>query len=76
MSRFIKFTNSLINTKYVRKISWENQMYRVYYHEGVFGLNILTIGFIDEFTKEIKICKTKDPIDYAIMKKWIDKQDN
>ena len=51
-------------------------MYRIYYQDGVFGVNILTLGFIDEFTKEVKICKTRDPLDYAIMEKWIDKQDN
>ena len=76
MSRFIRFTNTLINTRYIRKISLDNDMYKLYYHDGIFGMNILTIGIIDTCSKEITICKTKDPYDFKIMTAWIEKQDN
>lgn len=76
MSRFIKFTNTLINTKYIRKISLENELYILHYNSGIWGVNILTIGVLDTFCKEIEICKIKQPDDYKIMTKWIEKQDN
>lgn len=76
MSRFIRFSNTLINTRYIRKISLDNDMYKLYYHDGIFGMNIITIGIIDTCCKEITICKTKDPYDFEIMTAWIEKQDN
>ena len=76
MSRFIKFTSTLINTRYIRKISLDNEMYKLHYHDGFFGVYILTLGMIDTCSKEITICKTNDPDDYKIMTEWIEKQDN
>ena len=76
MSHFIRFTNTLINTRYIRKISLDNDMYKLYYHDGIFGMNILTIGLIDTCSKEITICKTEHPYDFEIMTAWIEKQDN
>jgi hypothetical protein len=51
-------------------------MYKLYYHDGISGINILTIGLIDTCSKEITICKTEDPYDFEIMTAWIEKQDN
>lgn len=76
MSRFIKLSRSLINTKYIRSISQHDEMYKIHYNEGQWGCFILAVGVIDTYNRTLTICKTKDPDDYDIMTSWIDKQQN
>ena len=76
MSRFIKLTRSLINTKYIREIVSHDEMYKLHYYDGILGFNIFMLGFVFTNEKEITICRNKHPKDYKIMTEWVEKQDN
>lgn len=77
MSRFIKLSSLVINTKYIKNIAhYSNENKYVidivnHKHFGMimFGLN----SYIDDY---VKICKKDNPEDYKIITKWIDSIDN
>ena len=73
MSRFIRLTYRIINTRYIKQISLDNEMYKIHYSDGIWGFNFFSFGLIDEYHREISICKTKHPLDYSIMEKWMEK---
>ena len=80
MSKFIKFTNMLLNTNDIHKIVINTNKYYIYivgkkidgFHWmiGGFGLgNISSSTDYDYF----EVCKTKHSIDYDILTDWINK---
>lgn len=76
MSKFIKFTNFLINTNDIHKIGIHTNKYVIYvvskkidgfnWSVGSFGM-----GNISSHTEEIEICETKHSTDYIILTDWI-----
>ncbi len=78
MSRFLKFTNLIVNSNYIRKILilpnkycihiTSKKLYGSSWTIGGFG-----IGNISSYSEEIEVCETTDPIDYKIVSDWIDK---
>lgn len=79
MSKFIKFTNLLLNPKYIQSIFVKPNEYRVRVMSNNFEGSYFSIfgsgnGTISSHHYEITICKTKQSIDYKILSDWIDKQ--
>ena len=78
MSKFIKFTNVILNSNDIRKIIISPNKYcicissRKLYGSG-WTIGGFGTGDISSYSEEIEVCKTKDPIDYKILSDWIDK---
>jgi hypothetical protein len=78
MSKFLKFTNFILNTNDIHKISIHPNKYYIHivgkkldgfnWGFGAFGL-----GNISSYTSEIEVCETKHSTDYKILSDWIDK---
>jgi len=66
MSRFIKLTDMILNIRHVTRILIKHDKYKIY-----MGERIDTYDYHDN----IEICAKNRPIDYMIVKKWIDKCD-
>ena len=82
MSKFIKLTNMILNTKYIYKISIKPNKYYIYFKfneiNGFLWLFGGTgVGNISSYNAnantEIEVCETNHPIDYKIITEWIDK---
>ena len=79
MSKFIKFTNFLLNTNDIHKIVIKPNKY--YFHIvskqmqgfnwGIYGFGV---GGISSSTYEIEVCETQHPNDYKTVSVWIDNQ--
>lgn len=76
MSRFIKFSNLLLNANDIHKIVITSNKYYVY----VCGKQIEGNGYlfcasgsthVSSYTEEMEVCKTKNKNDYKILSKWI-----
>jgi hypothetical protein len=75
MSKFIRFTNFVLNSNDIRKILIlpnkyciciaSKKLYGSSWTIGGFGT-----GSISSYSEEIEVCKTKDPIDYKIVSDW------
>jgi hypothetical protein len=79
MSNFIKFTNLVLNAKYIQSIIIKPNFYHIYVMSNKFeGSNGSIAGFgfgtISSHKFEITVCETKNSIDYKILSDWIDKQ--
>ena len=79
MSRFIKFTNLLLNTNDIHKIVIQPNKYHVYIENKTingfnWGIGGFGLGSISSYTSEIEVCETKHPTDYKMLSDWIDKQ--
>lgn len=75
MSKFIKFTNLLLNSKYIQTIIVKPNTYLIHVMSNKFeGLNCIGFGTISSYNSEITVCKTKNSVDYKILSDWIDKQ--
>ena len=79
MSKFIKFTNMLLNTNDIHKIVIQPNKYFIHTaSKKIDGWNWtsrsgLGIGHIASDTDEIEVCKIKSPINYDILTDWISK---
>ena len=72
MSKFIKFTNMLLNTNDIHKIVIQPNKYNIHIlKRKINGFN-WTI-FSSSYTNEMEVCKTKSPINYEILTDWISK---
>ena len=79
MSKFLKFTNFILNTNDIHKIAIQPNKYLIHvvtkkmdgFNWGIGGFGL---GNISSYTFEIEVCKTEYPIDYKILSEWIDKQ--
>jgi hypothetical protein len=75
MSNFIKFTNLVLNAKYIQSIIIKPNFYHIYIMSNKFeGSNCIGFGTISSHKFEIAVCETKNSIDYKILSDWIDKQ--
>ena len=77
MSKFIKLTNTIINTKYIRKIVLHNNPheYRISMtNNKIDGFFLMGSGLINNHENEIIISKNKIPEDYNKITEWIDKE--
>jgi len=79
MSKFIKFTNLILNVKYIQSITITPDKYHIHMVSSMFdGKSISVAGFgignISSHNAEIEICIVKNSIDYKIVSDWIDSQ--
>ena len=79
MSKFIKFSNLILNTKYIQSITIKPDKYQINMVSSMFdGKSISVAGFgigsISSQNAEIEVCKIKHSIDYKIVSDWIDSQ--
>lgn len=78
MSKFIKFTNFILNTNNIHRIIITPNKYNIHIITkelsgsgwNIFGFGI---GNISSYSSEIEVCETKHSIDYKILSDWIDK---
>ena len=80
MSKFIKFTNFLLNTNDIHKIVIQPNKYYIHIvGKKIDGFNwaigVVGLGNICSYTSEIEVCETKHSIDYKILSDWISKND-
>jgi len=78
MTKFIKLTNLIINTKYIQSIVIKPNKYYINVVSNKFdGSNwsnpIIGIGTISSYNSEIEVCETENSSDYKIVSDWIDK---
>ena len=79
MSKFIKFTNFLLNTNDIHKIAIQPNKYLIHivskkidgFNWGIGGFGL---GNIYSYTYEIEVCETNHSKDYKILSDWIDKK--
>jgi hypothetical protein len=78
MTKFIKLTNLIINTKYIQSIVIKPNKYYINVLSNKFdGSNwnspIYGMGIISSYNSEIEVCETENSRDYKIVSDWIDK---
>ena len=78
MSKFLKFTNLILNSNDIRKILISPNKYCIYIsskklYGSSWSIGGFGVGGISSYSEEIEVCETKDPIDYKILSDWIDK---
>jgi hypothetical protein len=78
MSKFLKFTNFLLNTNDIHKIVINPKKYYIYIVskkiDGFnWGIGCFGLGNISSYTYEIEVCETNHSTDYKILTDWIDK---
>ena len=80
MSKFIKFTNFLLNTSDIHKIVIKPNKY--YFHvyskkiEGFnWGIGGFGLGNMNSHTYEFEVCETDHSTDYKIVTDWISKNE-
>jgi hypothetical protein len=76
MSKFIRLSTFLLNTNDIQKIMITPNNYCIHvvgkqisgfsYNFGLFGT-----GYIQSYTSEIEVCKTKHSKDYKIVTEWM-----
>lgn len=73
MSRFIKLSNCVINTRHVAHIDILPKSYIIYYnrvkHDGFF---IFSVGWINNNISQLSISAEKELSDYRAVSKWIE----
>jgi hypothetical protein len=80
MSKFIKFTNFLLNTNDIHKIVIQPNKYYIHIVSKKingfnWGIGYFSLGNISSYTSEIEVCETKNSIDYKILSDWISKNE-
>jgi hypothetical protein len=78
MSKFLKFTNFLLNTNDIHQIVIKPKKYYIYIVskkiDGFnWGVGVFSLGNISSYTSEIEVCETNHSTDYKILTDWIDK---
>jgi hypothetical protein len=78
MSKFIKFTNFLLNTNDIHQIVIKPNKYCFHIvskkMNGFYsGVGVFGFGNISSYTYEIEVCKTNHSTDYKIATDWINK---
>ena len=76
MSRFIKLTHAVLNTKDIHKIIIHPTQYFIHMNNGMFTGNIWLvagsgIGNINNTPHYISVCKKEHPVDYDVIHRWI-----
>lgn len=76
MSRFIKLTKRIINTHCIEQIVIRDNSYEIYFKNHYFsGFTLFGSGANGTTDNYHYIYKDTDPLDYDIIKNWIDKTD-
>jgi len=78
MSKFIKFTNFILNTNDIHKIVIKPNKYVIHLIskqiDGFnWGIGVFSLGNISSYTSEFEVCETKHSTDYKIVSDWISK---
>ena len=78
MTRFLKLTNMVLNTKYINAILIHPNKYYIHMTSNKFFGHIglcygCGYGFVSSGNEQIEVCETKHPNDYKIVSEWIDK---
>ena len=74
MSRFIKLTKFIINTRHIVHIQKEHEIYHVYLHNNhTEGFSFFGSGSVSTNDNIITVCKNNHSKDYDIMTSWVDK---
>lgn len=76
MSKFIKFTNYILNINSIHAIVIEPKKYIIrIISKKIDGVSWNAFGFgvgnISSYSSEIEVCETKHSIDYKILSDWI-----
>lgn len=72
MTRFLKLTNIIINTNKIVGITILPTKYTITIaSQNFYGWIIFGGGFVESNEIIVKLCEDKDPIDYQIVKEWI-----
>jgi hypothetical protein len=72
MTKFIKLTSMILNTRHINRIIVEPNRYYIYINNiNIDGLMLLGSGFIDSNNQKIIICQTNKSEDYKIITDWI-----
>jgi hypothetical protein len=73
MKQFLKLSKHIINVKCIEKIVIENKAYKIQIlNNDISGFMIYGSGFVSNERETHHICVDKSPIDYNIVKKFID----
>ena len=71
MSRFIKLTSLIINTKQLNKIVIKPDKYFLHMNNRIDGYLFFMGGTISSDDEILEICAITEPSDYQIIKTWI-----
>jgi len=72
MSKFIKLTNTILNTSHIVKINILPTKYTMFMSNNCLdGFIFFGTGSIESNNNIFEICKNKQPTDYQIVKEWI-----
>ena len=75
MSRFLKLTKTIINTKFIQHIDINNDRFIIHLMtNNMDGIFIFAGGSFQSYNTEIKVCKTKHLNDYKTVSDWIDNE--
>jgi len=69
MVNFIKLSNMIINTKFIRAIVCDSKKYYININYNISG----NLFWFSDDKFEIEICAIEKPSDYKIITDWIDK---
>lgn len=72
MSRFIRLTNIIINTKHIESIEIKYNHYKINYSAYINDCNLLP-GCSSYYGMNTSIYKNKQPLDYNILTNYINK---
>ncbi len=77
MSRFLKLTNKYINIHHITKVVTEKNMdFSIYTtNYSLDGFILFYLGHIIGNNNIIYVSSENDPVDHAIVKKWINSED-
>ncbi len=74
MSKFLKFSNRIVNTAFIRYVDIDKNAEKYTLHLGFqqfSGFNILGTGAITSHETQIYATKTEHPESYATIENWI-----
>lgn len=72
MSRFIKFTSTIVNTTHIKKVLIQKDRYCLYLNDqNINGSKFGWSGYILSSESKIEICKHTNLTDYTIMNNWV-----
>jgi hypothetical protein len=76
MTKFLKLTNMVLNTKYINKITIQPNKYHIHMARNIFFGHIglcygSGYGYVNSGNEQIEVCETKHPNDYKNVSEWI-----
>jgi hypothetical protein len=75
MSRFLRLSTKIINTRYIETIDILPKLYKISFASKKYdGYIIFGSGGVDMMEHEVEISEEKEPNDYAAVTEWINNQ--